>query len=85
MGEFILQTRYPDGTVSVSVEREAHIIERYGFRDCTDCDFEVFASVGFGEIRKLEYVPAMSAPFNFHQFIDPVTGEVVFEGYSTEH
>lgn len=85
MKKYLLQTRFPDEVVGASMEYPHHIIEAYGFRDCTDFEYEVYSVNSFGEIIKLEHIPAVKAPFNYHQFLNPKTGEVEFEGYSTEH
>ena len=88
MDKFILRTKHPDGTVDLSIERADHIIEMFGFRDCTGDELEVFASIGFGDdgdIVKLDYVPATTVPFNYHRFVDPWTREIIIHGYSTEH
>lgn len=85
MTKYFVQQRDPDGEVSLSVNTSAQIIEMFGFRDCTDCDFEVFKSEEFGKVVRLEYVPPKGAPFNRHVFINSETGEVEIEGESTEH
>jgi len=85
MKKYLVQTRC-DGEVSGSMNAPAEIIEMFGFADCTGCEYEVFdVSDEFGKVVKLEYIPAVSAPFNYHTFVSSATGEVVFEGYSTEH
>lgn len=84
MKQYLLQTRYEDGTVFASVENEFRIINAFGFTDCTGYEHEVFAVDEFGKVEKLTHEPATSAPFNFHRFLNG-KGEVEFEGYSTEH
>lgn len=85
MKKFFVQTKYPDGEVGLSVNTEVQIVEMMGFRDCTNCEYEVFAAGEFGAPVRLEYVPSVSAPFNYHRFIDPRTGADEISGYSTEH
>ena len=85
MTKYFVQTQYPDGTVGISVNTDIQIIDMFGFRDCSDCEFEVFKSEEFGKVVKLYHVPAVKAPFNYHVFCNSETGEVEFEGYSSEH
>lgn len=85
MKKFFVQTKYPDGEIGLSVNTEAQILEMMGFRDCTDCEYEVFSADEFGKVVRLEYIPRTDAPFNLHIFVDSTTGEYVIEGYSTEH
>jgi len=85
MKKYFVQTKHPDGEIDLSVNTAAQIIEFFGFRDCTDCEFEVFDGTVFGAMIRLIYEPAEHAPFNYHKFINPRTGEVLFAGYSTEH
>lgn len=83
--KYFVQCKHPDGAVSLDVLTDMDIVEKVGFRDCTDCEYEVFSGSVFGRAVKLEYVPATEAPFNYHKFINPETGTVVISGYSTEH
>lgn len=85
MKKYFVQTRSPDGEISLSVNTEQQILEMVGFRDCTDCDYEVFAADEFGKVANLLYWPATSAPFNYHRFYNPQTEKMEFSGYSTEH
>lgn len=85
MKKFFVQTKSPDGESSLSINTSAQIVEMMGFRDCTDCEYEVFAGNEFGALIRLEYVPSVSAPFNYHRFIDPRTGADEISEYSTEH
>lgn len=87
MGDkYFVQCLYPDEkTVGLEVLTDTEIVEKVGFRDCSDCEYTVYAAREFGHVVKLTYVPAASAPFNYHKFVDPETGETVIEGYSTEH
>ena len=85
MQKYFVQTKSPDGEISLSVNTADQIVGFFGFQDCTDCDFAVFKSEDFGKLVLLEYVPAMSAPYNHHVFINSETGEVEIEGYSAEH
>ena len=85
MKKYFVQTKHPDGEIDLSVNTAAQIIEFFGFRDCTDCEFEVFDGTVFGSMIRLIYEPAAHAPFNFHRFINSATKEVEFEGFSKEH
>lgn len=85
MKKFFVQTKDCDGEVSLSINTGPQIVEMMGFRDCTDCEYEVFLAEKFGKAVKLEYIPRMSAPYNLHTFVNPENGEVVIEGYSKEH
>lgn len=86
MKKYFVQTKYPDGEIGGSMHTAQQIIDMFGFRDCTDCEFEVFdITVAFGSMVRLIHEPAVSAPFNFHSFINSATNEVEFEGYSPEH
>lgn len=85
MKKYIVQTRYPDGEISLSVNHPAAIIDMFGFRDCTDCEFEVFDGSIFGSMVRLIEEPIVSSPFYFHRFINSATHEVEFEGFSKEH
>lgn len=82
---YLVQTLYPDGNLGVELKYPQEIITMFGMRDCTDCEHEVFDIIDFGNVVKLEHIPAVKAPYNFHQFVNPVTGEIEFEGYSPEH
>ena len=85
MKKYFVQTKHPDGEIDLSVNTAGQIIEFFGFRDCTDCEFEVFDGTVFGSMTRLIYEPAVSAPFNFHRFINSATKQVEFEGFSKEH
>lgn len=85
MKEYFIQTRHPDGKIESGIGASNQIIYMFGFRDCTDCEFEVYDVSEFGKVVKLEHKPATQAPFNYHSFINTETGEVEFEGYSPEH
>ena len=83
--KFFVQQKSPDGEVSLSVNTGGQIVEMMGYRDCTGCEFAVYVADEFGEAVKLEYIPRVKAPYNRHVFVNPNNGEVVIEGYSTEH
>lgn len=83
--KYFVQQLDPDGVISLSVNTADQIIDMFGFRDCTDCEYEVFKADEFGKLVRLQHVPAMQAPFNWHTFINTETGEVEFEGFSPEH
>lgn len=85
MKKYIVQTKNPDGEISLSVNTAQQIIDFFGFQDCTDCDYAVFKIEDFGKLVLLEYVPATSAPFNHHVLVNSETGEVEIEGDSAEH
>ena len=85
MKKYIVQTKHPDGTIDLSVNTANQIIEFVGFRDCTDCEFEVFDGTIFGSMVRIIEEPTESPPFNFHRFINSATHKVEFEGYSKEH
>ena len=83
--KFLVQILYDDGSIEINTCRPREIIEMFGFRDCTGAEYEVYDASEFGKIVKLDYVPSVSAPFNFHRFINSETGDVAIAGYSTEH
>lgn len=85
MKKYFVQTMFPDGEIGGSMNTAVEIISMFGFRDCTDCEFKVYDVSEFGKVVELEHWPAISAPFNYHRFVNPESGEVVFEGYSPEH
>lgn len=85
MKKYFVQIRYPDGDIGMDVCSAREIIEMFGFRDCTDCEYEVFDGTVLGSMIRLIHEPAVSAPFNYHQFINSATHEVEFEGFSKEH
>ncbi len=85
MKKYFVQTKDSDGEISLSVNTSAQVVEMMGFRDCTDCDLEVYAADEFGKVVHLTYFPATKAPFNLHIFVRDDTGEVEIEGYSSEH
>ena len=85
MKKYFVQVRYPYGEVDVSVNTAQQIIEMVGFSDCTGCSFQVFDGSVFGTAVHLIEEPRLKPPYNLHRFLNPVTGEVAFEGYSKEH
>ena len=85
MKRYFVQMMDPTGDVTLSVNTEPQILNFFGFRDCTDCEYTVFDADEFGKAVKIDHIPASSAPFNYHTFVNSETGEVVFEGYSDEH
>lgn len=85
MKQYFVQTKYEDGGIVTSLRTERQILEMFGFRDCTNEEYAVFDVSEFGKVKKLEYKPAMHAPYNFHTFIDPETGKVEFDGFSAPH
>lgn len=82
---YLLQERLPDGSASGTVCAPGPIIRAFGFRDCTDSEYEVYEISEFGRVTKLEHEATVTAPFNYHKFINPETGEVAFDGYSPVH
>lgn len=82
--KYLVQCQYPDGSISCEMCSDVQIIEMFGFRDCTDCEYEVYDVSRFGAAEKLVHKPAMEAPFNYHEFCDS-HGTVLFSGYSSEH
>ena len=82
---YLVQALYPNGETNAMMKPAAQIIRDFGFRDCSDTEYEVYDVSEFGKVVKLEHWPAISAPFNYHRFVNPENGEVVFEGYSPEH
>lgn len=82
--KYLVQCKYPDGSVSCGMYSDIRIIEMFGFRDCTDCEYEVYDVSRFGTVKKLIYKPATQAPFNYHEFCD-TDGTVLLSGYSPEH
>lgn len=85
MKKYFVQIQYEDGHVALMVQIADQILNIVGMLDCSNDKIEVFDGSTFGEVTKLEYVPATKAPFNFHQFINPKTQETEIEGYSPEH
>lgn len=83
--QYLVQTKHPDGSVTADFMFPSAIIDIFGFRDCTDCEHEVFDVSQFGKIIKIEHEPATSAPFNYHRFVNTETGDTEFEGSSLEH
>lgn len=84
MKKYFVQCIDSNGDVTGSMNTMPEIAEMFGFRDCTDCDYRVFDISEFGRVRVIIHVGAVSAPFNHHKFLS-MDGEVVYEGYSTEH
>ena len=82
---YLVQEKLPDGEMFAKMKPATEIINDFGFRDCTDAEYEVYDVSEFGKIIKLEHWPAISAPFNYHRFVNPESRKVVFEGYSPEH
>lgn len=85
MKKYFVQQLDTDGVVSLSVNTANQIVDMFGFRDCSGCEYEVFAADEFGRVVRLYHVPAKVAPFNYHVFCNEETGEVEIEGYSPEH
>lgn len=42
MKKYFVQTQFPDGEVFGSMHTAGQIIELFGFRDCTDCEYIVY-------------------------------------------
>lgn len=57
MEKYFVQTKYPDGEIGLSVNTASQIIEMFGFRDCTDCELEVFDGTIFGSMVRLVHEP----------------------------
>jgi len=85
MKKYFVQTKHPDGEINLSVNTAEQIINFFGSRDFTGCEIEVFDGAVLGTLLPLIYMPAAHAPSNFLRFVNPVTREVEFEGFSTEH
>ncbi len=88
MKKYLLQTlRHDDtgsGQPSVTLATAQQIIEAYGFADCSGDEHAVFDISVFDRAERLTHVPAVTAPFNNHKFVNS-EGEVIFDGFSTEH
>lgn len=81
---FLLHVLRLDGSETAELKHsEAHVIERLGYRDCSGEEIKVYDVSEFGQVIPLEEV-AGYAP-NYHRLIDPQTGRVVIEGYSSIH
>lgn len=85
MERYLVQRKDDEGFVSMHLCTEPEILTLFGFRDCTGCDYQVFMNGGFGEMIRLEHIPADHAPFNYHRFVSSINGELMFDGYSPEH
>lgn len=85
MKQYFVQTKDSDGGVSLSIKTGGQIVNMVGFSDCTGDEHEVYDAAEFGRLVKLDYVPNAEAPFNYHRFVNPETGDVEIEGYSDEH
>ena len=83
MKQYLLQTRYDDGSVGAAMAAWPAIIHRIGFSDCSGEEHEVYDVSEFGKVVKLEH--NYGDRFNYHIFTRTDTGEVVFEGESPEH
>lgn len=84
MKEYLLQIRYDDGSVGATMAAPSAIINKYGFRDCSNEEYEVYDVSEFGKIVKLMHFTVPGHP-NWHRFVVP--GEIIpaFEGFSPEH
>ena len=84
MKKYFVQQKGPDGEVTGCMVNAQGVIDMFGFRDCSGCEFEVYDIGKFGELEKLTHIPATSAPFNFHQF-NRSNGKIAIAGFSPEH
>lgn len=82
---YFVQTFNPDNTLSGGLHTPTEILNMVGFADCSGCRHIVYDYSTFGEMIRLEHEPNTKAPYNYHSFVNPRTGEVAFEGYSEEH
>lgn len=85
MKKYFVQTKYPDGEISGGMHTPQQIIDMFGFRDCSGCEFEVYDVSEFGKIVKLEEQGDIMSPSNYHRLTNILTEDTVIEGYSPEH
>lgn len=81
MANYLLQTRFDDGTVDASIESERNIIELFASFLHGDENLMVFDADEFGQITPLRHVADANVAFNYHKFLND-KDEVVFDGYS---
>lgn len=85
MKKFFVQELHDNGEVVGSVNTAHEIVTFLGFRDCTNCEYEVYDFSEFGKVVKLEEDANIGWPSNYHRLVNPFTHEIVIEGYSAEH
>lgn len=85
MKNYLVQAKYPDGEIEAYMRNAYAICDMFGFRDCTDCEYEVFDVSEFGKVVRLEHNYPCLPNCTVHEFINTETGEVEFEGVSAEH
>lgn len=88
MKKYLIQVKYDDGTEYTNLIPYPAIIDKFGMRDCSGEEIEVYDVSKFGTITKLAHRTAKTRP-NCHIFYVPGTAEceeeVVFSGESPEH
>lgn len=83
MTEFLVQFKI-DGEVESSLMNTSTLIKFIDMQDCMDIEeYCIFYSPSIGVIRKARY--AGWAPNCYIAIIDCETGEIVADGYGTDH
>lgn len=85
--KYLVQCKDPDGNVTFGLYTEQQVINLYGFRDCSNCEYEVYDVHRFGHaVRLREYCDSHGEP-NYHRFCYPkqLGGHIVISGFSPEH
>lgn len=86
MPMYLLQVLHEDGVVTAEIKfHSAHLIERLGHRDCSGEEIKIFDVSTFGAAVPLQEVAVPGEPPNYHRLINPETGRIVIEGYSSIH
>lgn len=84
--EYFVQCKYPDGDVNGGMFTEQQIIDMFGFRDSTDCEYEVYDVTRFGDVEKLEHRQDSFREPLYHRFVSTRFGtQTVFSCFRQEH
>lgn len=84
--KYFVQIRDAIGELFIHVLSENEIIRRADMHDCSDEEFAIWRTTGFGEIEPLKLLLPWHNPDEplLIEVVD-LSGNVVFSGYGTDH
>lgn len=84
--KYLVQCKHPDGEISCGMFTAQQIIDMFGMRDCSGCEYVVYDVSAYGRAEKLEHRQDSFQEPRYHRFVNPIFGmPTVFSGYHEEH
>lgn len=84
--KYFVQCKHPDGEISCGMFTEQQIIDMYGMRDCTGCEYTVYDVSCFGNAERLMHLSDSFKEPLYHRFVKTTFPRTtVFSGFHKGH